>query len=389
MQAPVRVLHIGKYFPPFHGGMEIFLADLVCAQANLKQHPAVLAHSSGKQTEESFTCPSGTEIPVVRAATLGRLLYAPLSPGFPWALKRMLRRFRPDLLHLHLPNPSAFWALALPETRRLPWIVHWHADAVTHQVDWKVRQAYRLYRPLEQALLRRSARILATTPPYLESSPALTPWHEKARVVPLGLNPERLAGKAGDAPSWPARGLRILAVGRLSYYKGFEYLLRALSADSRLQLILVGEGEERTRLERLADALEIRQRLLFAGALDDARLAALMSRCDCLCLPSIDRAEAFGVVLLEAMASGKAVVVSDVPGSGMGWVVEHEVTGFKVKPASPEALADALRKLSDNREMRLEMGLQGRKRFDRLFHISAVAERIGDHYREVLSSGTF
>src|SRR5699024_5451513 len=100
--------------------------------------------------------------------------------------------FKPDLLHLHLPNTSAFWAMAIPAARKIPWIVHWHADVVASRHDSKLALAYPLYRPFEQRFLKVASAIIATSPPYLESSSALAHWRDKCQVIPLGLDPARL-----------------------------------------------------------------------------------------------------------------------------------------------------------------------------------------------------
>jgi len=385
MQDPLRPLHVGKYFPPFHGGMETFLGDLTCAQAARGEEPAVVAHVEGPATLGDHLCPTGQKVALQLAASHGRLLYTPISPTFGLRLAQAVRRFRPRLLHLHLPNPAAFWALALPATRRLPWVVHWHADVLQPGAGRALRLAYPFYHLAERRLLARARAVIATSPPYLEASPPLAPWRAKCRVIPLGMDPARLARPAAGAPSWPGEGgLKILAVGRLSYYKGFDHLLEALALEPTARLLLVGEGEGRAALEAQAGRLGLGRRVRFLGRVDDATLSALMRRCDCLCLPSIDRAEAFGMVLLEAMHAARPVVVADVPGSGMGWVVEEGITGLKVPPAQPAALAAALARLAAAPHRARQMGEQGRNRFDRLFHIQSVAERIAQLYREIL-----
>src|SRR5690606_2868300 len=123
------------------------------------------------------------------AACPGQLAYAPLSPGFRRALATMIARHRPQLLHLHMPNPSAFWALSLPVARRLPWLVHWHSDIPLAQAPGMVRLLYPAYRPFQRALLSRAARIVATSPEYRDASAALKPWLDKTTVVPLGMPP--------------------------------------------------------------------------------------------------------------------------------------------------------------------------------------------------------
>ena len=99
-----------------------------------------------------------------------------------------------------------------------------------------------------------------------------------------------------------------------------------------------------------------------------------MTDCDCLCLPSIERTEAFGMVLLEAMYFGKANVISDVVGSGMGWIVDNDVTGIKVEPANADSLAKALERLATDRVETARMGRNGREKFDRQFEINHAVE---------------
>ena len=126
MSAPAtgkKVLHIGKYFPPHAGGMETYLYNLMHALVKLDITPSALVHQSKASltsVEESFSA-HGFALRVVRAATWCQLLFTPISPSFPLLLHRLIKKDQPDLLHLHLPNPSAFWAvsythLTLPTT---------------------------------------------------------------------------------------------------------------------------------------------------------------------------------------------------------------------------------------------------------------------------------
>ncbi len=389
-----RVLHIGKFYPPFAGGVENFMADLLPAQRALGEEAHVLAHDHDKPGWPPWTAlrPDPSYPWVYRAPCHGRLLYAPVSPLFPVWLTRLLKRLRPELLHLHLPNTSAFWALFLPAARKLPWVIHWHADVVASALDTRLILAYRLYRPWEQALLKRAARVLVTSPPYLESSEPLRPWREKCRVVPLGLDAERLpssevATRCRVEQIWPRGrdGLRVLCLGRLTYYKGHEYLLKALAQTPEAQAVLVGSGELRARLARAIAEHQLEDRVYLAGFRPNEEVNALFETCDLLCLPSLERTEAFGVVLLEAMRYARPVLATAVTGAGMNWVVRHGQTGLLVPPADSDALAAALRRLAANRQWAAELGRAGRQRLVGEFDIRAVAGQIAEIYQEVLT----
>jgi len=384
----MRVLHLGKYYPPFAGGMETFLADLVEAQRAQGLEVAALVHHEVRGWRGRWPAP-GEAPPIYRAPTHGRLLYAPVAPSFPRWLARAIRDHDPELLHLHLPNTSAFAALLLPEARRLPWVVHWHADVVSSQLDRRLALAYRLYRPFEQRLLSQSAAIIATSPPYLEASAALAAHRERAAVIPLGLDPARLpepdaADLAEAEACWGATGVRVLSIGRLSYYKGHETLIRAAALKPDLQVLIVGKGEREARLSALIRTLGLGERVRLLGYQPPALLAALLARADLLCLPSLERTEAFGMVLLEAMRFGRAVVASDIPGSGVGWVVREAGHGRLVTPGEAASLAAALEELGRNAHERARLGEQGRRALVERFAMAPVARAIAGIYARLL-----
>lgn len=392
----LKILHIGKYFSPFSGGLENYMRDVMTALGRRGIECAALVHRHELSLKSVFetVIEDGHAFRVVRTGVWARLLFTPLSPAFGLQLNRLLRSCRPDILHLHLPNPSAFWVLALPAARRLPWVVHWHADVVTGAQGWCMRTAYRFYRPFEQALLKRADVVIVTSEPYLQASVPLRRWRDRCHVVPLGVDTGRLARAADAVPRYggskpaadggPVPPLHVLAAGRQTYYKGFRYLIQAAALFADMRVDFVGDGDQTAELKALATALGLDGRVTFHGIVSDAELRQRMRDCDCLCLPSIERTEAFGLVLLEAMYHGKAAVVSDVPGSGMGWVVEHGVTGIKVPPADPEALAAAFAALAADRDNLSEMGDNARARFMREFEIDRGAGRLALLYGDIL-----
>ena len=389
----MRVLHIGKFFPPHPGGIERCVADLCTGLARRDVEVAALVHA--EPGGRGSTRRDATGFDVTRAACHGQLLYAPISPSFPFLLRRILRSFRPDLLHLHVPNTSAFAALLVPAARRIPWILHWHADIPLDTRRLPLRAAYRLYQPLERALLRRASAIIATSAPYRDSSPALAPWLAKTQVIPLGIAARDGGDDADQSAAAPAHAedavappLRLLTVGRLSYFKGIDVLLRAIADLRQFQLTIVGDGECRESLERLAGDLGIRERVHFAGRIDmdpgGARLLAARYRnADIFCLPSTDRAESFGLVLLEAMRARLPVVASAIRGSGVGFAVRDGTTGLLVPPGDAGALAQALRLLADDAGLRARLGAAGGQRFAEEFTLDRCVDRTLELYRSL------
>ncbi len=384
----MKVLHVGKSFPPAAGGIESFLRDLMLAQqaAGTQAEAIVHHHETGRPTVQENV----QGLAVTRVRVLGDLVHTPISPTFPRHLAATIRRLKPDVLHLHMPNVSAFWTLLHPTARRIPAVVHWHADVLRSKLDRGLAMSYWAYRPFEGRLLRHSRAIIATSPRYADSSPTLQPFRDKLHTVPIGIDRERLAEPdpsqhAWAESTWPGDGLRVLVIGRLAYYKGHRVLFEAVQHCERpLALCIVGDGP-------LKDALhaDLRQhtnhdQILMLGGRTDEQVRALLHTCDCLCLPSIERTEAFGVVLLEAMGYGKPTIASDVPGSGMGWVIRDGQTGLLVPPSEPRRLADALQTLAADPSLCARLGEQGRSDLAARFDIHRIAEQLEAVYKGVV-----
>ena len=231
-ESSLRVLHIGKYFPPYAGGMETYLRDLMVAQIEQGLKSTALVHQSALSLRSSTEqYPAGEHtFCVTRAAVWLRLLFTPISPTFPWLLNRLIKEKKPDLLHLHMPNLSVFWALLLPSARRIPWVVQWQSDVLASKHRLGLRLFYALYKPFESTVLRHSTRLIASSPPYLESSTTLAPFRDKCEGIPLGMRPPpQVQENLPVVQGTESRPLRVLAIGRLTYYKGFQYLIRAMA----------------------------------------------------------------------------------------------------------------------------------------------------------------
>lgn len=374
----MRILHLGKFYPPHAGGIERYVAELAAQQCSAGHDVAVLVHATpGVAVAPSRIDPGGVRVETVPC--LGQLVFAPISPGWARRFRRLTDEFRPDVLHIHVPNVSAFWLLASRRARSLPWVLHWHADIPAESRHPGLRLGYPVYRRFERQMVRRADVVVATSQAYADASAPLRKHARNLHVVPLGIAD---APSAGLAPTWPGGGLRLLAVGRLSYYKGFDVLLRALVDCPDASLLLVGHGDQAAALSSQLRQLGLQDRVRMAGHLDDAALDAAYRACDVFCLPSLDRAEAFGLVLLEAMRAGKPIVASDIPGSGVGTVAGPD-NALRVPPGDVSALAQALRTLGASADLRERLGAAGLQRWQRDYRIGAVSAAMDSVYRQL------
>lgn len=365
----MKILQIYKDYYPVLGGIENHLRVLcegLCARGH---EVTALVTSPGRHT----TIAQHGQLRIVRA---GRLLQAASTP-LSLAMLREALQAPADLVHLHYPFPPGDLAALLRPA--LPLVVTYHSDIVRQQ------RLDRAYAPLRALTLRRAQAILATNAPYIASSPVLRPLAHKCRVVPLSVDAGRFATPNLElVATLRARtaGPVVLFVGRLRYYKGLHFALEALR-EVPGTLLLVGSGGEEPRLRQLAAELGIASRVVFAGDVDDEELPSYYAAADLFVLPAHLRAEAFGTVLLEAMATGLPLLTTEL-GTGTSYVNQHGVTGFVVPPADSAALARAMAVLLANPSLRAAFGAAGKARAATMFSPEQLIASIEQVYCEAL-----
>jgi rhamnosyl/mannosyltransferase len=239
-----------------------------------------------------------------------------------------------------------------------------------------------LFSPVLHRFLARADAIVASSPDYAASSPVLRRHAARVRVIPFGIDPGELAAvDAAEVERVRARyGPRIVfAAGRLVYYKGFEYLVRAMRRVDA-HLLIAGDGPLLEALRRAAAEAGVKAKVTLLGRVPDLR--PLYHAADVFALPSVARSEAFGIVQMEAMACGVPVVNTALD-TGVPFVSQHGVTGLTVPPADAEALADALGRLLEDAALRARMGRAGRERVAGELSAELMARRTLALYREV------
>ncbi len=381
----MKVLHIGKYSPPFFGGIENFMMDLgqACAAQHVESAAIVHHHQSGQKFDKREM----DGLTVYRVPCYGQLMFAPVSPAFLFYLNRVIDEFKPDILHFHVPNTSAFFALLSTKARALKWVVHWHSDVLGDNSPWFLRAFYPVYRPFERWLLKRAKKVIATSAPYLQSSLVLKQITNQCQVIELGIKP-----REGTPAQARLRGehqpLQLLVVGRLTYYKGHRFLIDALAllksqGLTNIVLNIVGGGELYEQLQQQVEQLGLSSQVILHGKVSFDALQSQFVQADCVCLASIERTEAFGVVLMEAASFAVPAIVTDVPGSGMSWAVQHGKTGLVVNRSDAQALAQGIEMLYRNPDQLFEFAQAAHQRFLQHFQIKAVASTTIELYRSM------
>ena len=363
---PLRVCHLGKYYPPAPGGIETHVRTLAQAQAAAGADVRVFCvnHRPGPTVTEQDGPVAVTRFG--RAASAAKLDACP-------DLVRGLRRVEADILHMQVPNPTMILALLLARPK-IPLVVTYQSDLV------RQRLSAALFRPLERLAYRRVAAILPTSPTYPPGSQFLRPYGDRIEVLPMGLDLrpylEPSAAAQAEAEAIRARhaGPIWLGCGRLIYYKGFRNAIRALARVPGT-LLLVGDGPERPALEAEAAALGLADRVAFLGAMHYLDIVPYYLAAHAFWFPSNARSEAFGLVQVEAMAAGCPVLNTAIPHSGVAWVSPHEETGLTVPMDDPAALAAAANRLLDEPGLHGRLAAAARARAAREFDHRVMAER--------------
>lgn len=280
-------------------------------------------------------------------------------------LRRLIRRHRPDVLHVHWLLPQGLAALLVG--RKVPWVVSTLGGDVYAFRGWLARR-------LKHAILRRAAAVTAYNADMRDRLVALGADEATTHVQSFGAEIGTIRQLVGrDERRIPGR---ILFVGRLVEKKGVAVLLEAvrrLPADLEWSLEIVGDGPLRDQLQSAAADLNVS----FTGAGSRAQVACAYARSSLVVVPSVPAEsgdqDGLPTVLLEAMGCGLAVVGSDLPGINEA-IVDGE-TGLLVPPNDPDALAAALVRLLTDDQLRARLAEAAQVRSE-AFTVEACAERL-------------
>lgn len=335
----MRIAVVVSTYPPYPGGMGN--AAAAHAEALKAAGHDVTVFSPGRGLRPLF-----------------RIGNSACAPQLWWKLRGF------DVVELHYPFFGGaewvwFWKSIFGRRKRLA--IMYHMDAVGSGISGAI---FRLYRALFLKPILKSADVVLTSSrDYLASSQAsFIKDDPRMRETPFGVDVARFS----PAPSSAHRAVLFIGgLDRAHYFKGVPTLLEAVARVPTATLLVAGDGDLRKDYEAQAVALGLGARVRFLGRVPDAELPDLYRSAAVHVLPSIDRSEAFGIVTLEAAASGVPSVVSDLP--GVRSVVEPGVTGLLVAPSDPAALAAALAGLLADSARAEAMGRSARARAERLY----------------------
>jgi rhamnosyl/mannosyltransferase len=380
MGAPIGILHLGKYYPPEPGGMEVVVKSFAEATAGGLENYCLVASKAGPSRVERS---GGTTIHYLKER--GTILLTPVLPSLPSVLNRFRKERRFHAILVHYPNPMAVAALALSLLfrRKSERIVIWHHADVLLEEGWK-RALYSLFRPVEEFLFRRTDAFVAATSHHVACSDTFRRFADRTAIIPYAIPDAWFELSDGDRSAAEKareamRGRFLLFVGRLVPYKGLETLLRAADRIP-CGIAVIGTGPLDGILRKEIAARGLEKKVFLLGRVDDLRPYYL--GCEFFVLPSVNMLEGFGIVQIEAMALGKPVVSSDLP-SGVTYVNVHGETGLTFHVGDDAGLAEACNRLLSDTALRGRLGENARRRTFAKFSYTAMREAAVPFFRRL------
>lgn len=297
---------------------------------------------------------------------------AALMPGLIWRLKGF------DVIHLHYPFYGGdLFALIASVIWKTPLVLTYHMK--TKASGW-LGLIFKLHRiVVEPIMFSGSIRILVSSKDYATS---IGLAHARLQELPFGVDTARFTPSSSQKQT-----TTFLFVGGMDsahYFKGIPVFLRALAQlpkDAQWRAVLVGGGERLDAYQKLATDLQLDDRVYFAGRVSAEELPNYYREASVHVLPSIDRSEAFGLVTLEAAASGLPSIVSDLP--GVRTLVEPDVTGFLVVPGDEQSLSAKLEWVIKNPDEIKKMGESARNRVVQKYALTEIAKKLHSLYERV------
>ncbi len=369
----MKTLQLGKFYPPFHGGMETVLKDLCRGLSNLSNNKVtVLCAEHSKKASSKID----QKVSVIRLKSLAVLFSQPLMPKYYFELRKLLKST--DVVHLHAPHPLAEICLTLANPK-CPIIITHHSDVI--------RQKFLapLHTFLVSFLYRRADAIVVPTTNHVNTSKILGRFAHKCRCIPFALNTNSLTPPDKFRVSSNAEKPYFLFVGRLVGYKGVDVLLNAFTkVNESFNLKIIGTGPLKDELKVLTRNLNLEDRVEFLGRVDSNEdFSRYYAESTALVLPSVSSNENFGMVQLEAMYYSKPIVATNLQ-SGVPAVAEPGVSSLLAEPGDPSSLSKSMNELANDENKVLKMGMAARLRYEKLYQLDTFINEHQKLYNELL-----
>lgn len=368
------ILHISKYYYPDLGGIEtvaMYLAEGMTDYKNI-----VVCFSKDNSYHEDIV----KGIKVYRMPVHFSFMSQDVSYTYHKRLKIIFDQYQPNFVHVHCPNPFVYPIITSIINKNTKLVLHWHSDILSKGI------AYKIIKPFESHILKRADLIISTSPNYIPYSKPLTQHKEKVIVAQNGLITSKFDLKEGDISKIKEIKNKygnkpiVYFVGRHIPYKGIDYLIKSERYIKNDCVILIaGTGPQ----DKYLKSIPCSNRIKFLGRLSDDELRWYSHASDVFAFPSINKAEAFGIALAEAMYCKSVPVTFTIKGSGVNWVSLKGQTGEQVAIKDISTFGGAIDKILSNRTLKNKYATASRERVLEYFTEKKAVEAMQKAYKEL------
>ncbi len=390
----MKVAQVVCRFKPYKGGISNVAYNHALGLAKLG-HKVTVFTPLYSEKDRRYTSP---EFEIKRLVTWGKVGNGAFLPQLFWQLKDF------DIVHLHYPffgGAEVLWLLKALKGKKMKFIITYHMDVVGGifiKPFFKFHTKYIMPR-----IIKAADKVIVDSMDYAQHSnikDLIKAEPEKFIEIPPGVDLDRFFPSQRDKellykysinPEFDRVLLFVGALDKAHYFKGIEFLINSFSvldysgdqdALYRIKLLIVGEGNLKEKYKGEVDEEGLQDKILFADPVSDKDLPKYYNLADAIILPSIDRSEAFGITLTEAMACAKPVVASDLP--GVRSVVEDGMNGFVFEVKQEGDLANRVNQLFKDKGLREKMGQAGRAKVEKYYNHDFVTKILVRLYEELV-----
>jgi len=377
----MKIAQVSATFPPYMAGTGNVCYHYAIELAKLDHEVTVF---TSRYPDEDYTYPD--IITVKRFKPLFRIGNAPFIPQ----LLREIKDF--DIVHLHYPFFfGGEMIYFLKKSRNQKYVVTYHNDVI---LPGALNFPLKFYKvTIMKQILKNAEKIVATSLDYARNSELwrISEIQEKIIEIPNGVDVERFNPKIDGEEIKARHNLEdkgiVLFVGALDkahYFKGVEYLLQSFAniKNKNSVLVIVGDGELKGHYMKLAEKLGIKNRTLFSGRVSSKDLPKYYASADVVVLPSITMGEAFGLVLIEGMATGKPVIATNLP--GVRTVIDNGINGFLVPPKDVTSLTEKIEEVLEDELLQKKLGKHGREKVEKKYSWNVIGKKLEGVYRRAI-----
>ena len=370
----MKILHIPNYYSPHVGGIEQVCFDIVESLKDQDVYQEIICFNDENNKDDKLDILN--DVKIHRCGVQKKIMSQSISFSYKKNLKKVFKDMNPDIVIFHYPNPFVASSLLkiLKKYKNTKLVLYWHLDIVKQKkIAW-------IFNSQNKKLLKRSIKVIATSPDYILGSRWLTSIKDKTIVIPNCMREERfiindsIKDRILKIKEEYKDKIIIFTYGRHVPYKGYKYLIEAAKYLNDDFVILIGGKGELT--DQLKEMAKDDHKIKFLGRIEDEDIISYLGAADIFSFPSITKNEAFGIALAEAMSQGLPTVTFKIEGSGVNYVGLKDVTTLEVENANSKAYADALIRLKEDKELREKLGNNAKDRVLDLFTFNKFKEHI-------------